>query len=496
LKRYSFFIDRRTFFLIVSVCLAVCVACGQVQAAGDNNSEGDYELYAGSSSDGSHYSSVLSSSRVASQPSFHNLPTRVVLTEGEYYYREFSVQYIFSDSLKIALVDGYNADDAVIDMGGGRAFFYLTADHTMVDSTFLFIFSARHGRINALDTVIVSVANRPLEIVSIIPDVSSEILVSERPIRLEFNEPIDPRSIENGVIISDIRGEKFDFYYTPGENALIIDNPNRRLPSRDTITVNITSNLLDLAGYPILRPHRLIFTTGPVVYPGDANDDGIVDKNDLIPLARYWGYSGPTRTVSQELEWSAQPAHSWDEFMAGFADVNGDGIVDGGDVCGIIANWGKKTGRHTLGKYGPSVAPEKLLARSDQTVLKDLYTAVINCPDGDGRRSAMTILESLLFDDHDNLPGEYSLFQNYPNPFNLETIIEYYLPEPAQLTIGVYNIIGQKVYDLYNGFAPEGFGSVTWYGVDNFGKPVASGIYFYRLETESLALTKRMILIR
>lgn len=496
MKKIYTAVDRRRLFpFIATVWLILCTACGLAWAANDYN-DFNYASASGNSSSGGSHSIVQSFSNDRNKPIFSELPEKIVLTEGESFHRDFSVQYIFPDSLNISLIAGNNIDDAVIDMGGGRGFFYLMADHTMVDSTFLYIFMARHGRVKTLDTMIVSVINRPLEIVSVLPEAGSEILVSEKPIRIRFNELIDPSSVGNGVIVKAVGGERFESSYIKDDKTLVIDCKSRRLPARDTISVYLTSGLLDLAGHSMDRPVRLVFATGPLVFPGDANDDGIVDKNDIIPIVRFWGCAGPNRATAQSTEWTAQASYSWNELMAAYADVNGDGIVNGDDVCGIIANWGRKIANFSIARINSSEAPEKILARSEQIVLKDLYTAVINCSEGEGRESVVHILKSLLFDDRENLPNEYILYQNYPNPFNPETIIEYYMPYATQLKIGVYNIIGQKVYDLHDGFAPEGFGSVTWYGIDNFGKPVASGIYFYRLETENLALTKRMILIR
>ncbi len=431
---------------------------------------------------------------VAAKPVFRNLPERVVLTEGESYYREIAVQYRFPDSLGISLIGGRDIEDALVDMGGGRAFFYISADYKMVDSTISYIFCAKYGQRKVFDTMVVSVINRPLEVISVVPAASSEILVTEKPIRIEFNETLDRMSVDKCVNISSTRKSEFHYYYDTETNALIIDTDDRLLPTQDTITINLSSGLLDLAGHPLKSSQHLTFITGPVVYPGDANNDGIVDENDLVSLVRYWGDAGPQRTFSQPLVWAAQPARSWGDPKAGFADINGDGQVNGDDVCGIVANWGKMSGNVDFKSLYSSESPEKVLARTDQSILRDIYTAAVNCPDGGGY--IVSILKSLLFDNRDNLPDEYMLYQNYPNPFNPETIIEYFLPEASQLNIAVYNIIGQKVYDLYDGFASEGFGSVTWHGIDNFGKPVASGIYFYRLEAENTAVTKRMILIR
>ncbi|MFH1336540.1 MAG: T9SS type A sorting domain-containing protein, partial [Candidatus Zixiibacteriota bacterium] len=91
-----------------------------------------------------------------------------------------------------------------------------------------------------------------------------------------------------------------------------------------------------------------------------------------------------------------------------------------------------------------------------------------------------------------SLPKAYELFQNSPNPFNPETQIRYDLPATGHVELTVYNILGQKVKVLVNEVQETGHQSVTWDGKDDLGKEVASGIYFYKLQTENFEKTKKM----
>jgi len=95
-----------------------------------------------------------------------------------------------------------------------------------------------------------------------------------------------------------------------------------------------------------------------------------------------------------------------------------------------------------------------------------------------------------------NLPKSFALHQNYPNPFNPQTIIRYDLPVASNVKITIYNILGQRVNDLVDHQQPPGFHQVTWGGQNNQSKPVASGVYFYRIETEGFTQSKKMVLIR
>jgi flagellar hook assembly protein FlgD len=94
------------------------------------------------------------------------------------------------------------------------------------------------------------------------------------------------------------------------------------------------------------------------------------------------------------------------------------------------------------------------------------------------------------------LPDKYELLQNYPNPFNPETEIAYSLPEETWVTINVYNISGQLVKTLVDEVMPAGKHSVTWDGTSESGSRVATGVYFYRMETDVFQKTAKMILVK
>lgn len=94
------------------------------------------------------------------------------------------------------------------------------------------------------------------------------------------------------------------------------------------------------------------------------------------------------------------------------------------------------------------------------------------------------------------LPEVYELSQNYPNPFNPTTTIQFQLPRPGVVRLFVYNSLGQVVARLANGMREAGYHTVLWNGRDLQGNPVPSGVYHYRLESEGLVLTKKMVLAK
>jgi hypothetical protein len=94
------------------------------------------------------------------------------------------------------------------------------------------------------------------------------------------------------------------------------------------------------------------------------------------------------------------------------------------------------------------------------------------------------------------LPAAFSLSNAYPNPFNPTTNIQFNVAKSENVKLIVFNILGQKIATLVNGVMKAGSYTATWNGKDAFGNSVASGIYFYRLESQSFNSTKKMILMK
>ena len=89
-----------------------------------------------------------------------------------------------------------------------------------------------------------------------------------------------------------------------------------------------------------------------------------------------------------------------------------------------------------------------------------------------------------------SMPLEFSLSQNYPNPFNPTTTISFDLPEASRVKLAIYNMMGQEVATLVNGIQPAGHQNAIWEGKSDSGIPLASGLYFCRLQAEGLSSGK------
>jgi len=93
-------------------------------------------------------------------------------------------------------------------------------------------------------------------------------------------------------------------------------------------------------------------------------------------------------------------------------------------------------------------------------------------------------------------PRSIQLSQNIPNPFNPTTVIHYQLADAGHARMQIFNLHGQSVRTLINSAQPAGAGSVVWDGKTDAGRPVAAGVYFYRLEAADLSVTKKMVLLK
>ncbi len=98
--------------------------------------------------------------------------------------------------------------------------------------------------------------------------------------------------------------------------------------------------------------------------------------------------------------------------------------------------------------------------------------------------------------DQAHIAEQYVLYQNYPNPFNPQTSIDFYLPKTTSASIKVYDVLGREIITLLDKELKAGNQQVVWNGRDNTGNNVASGIYFYRLQTGEFSQICKMLLVR
>lgn len=114
-----------------------------------------------------------------------------------------------------------------------------------------------------------------------------------------------------------------------------------------------------------------------------------------------------------------------------------------------------------------------------------------------GAHEANAVIVALHPGEELSMPKSLVLHQNYPNPFNPSTVIEFELPVASVVTLDIFDIIGRHVVGALQA-TPLRSGKYKWEwnGADATGKPLAGGVYFYRLRADEFVKTRKMLLIR
>ena len=139
---------------------------------------------------------------------------------------------------------------------------------------------------------------------------------------------------------------------------------------------------------------------------------------------------------------------------------------------------GSDAGTNTVSATVEGLESVTFTATGKESPLASLFDAFL----GGGKRVA--------------LPDRTLLLQNAPNPFNSETILTYFLNTPGPTHLEVFALTGQKVAVLHQEPQQAGYHRLRWNGRDDAGRPVASGMYLYRLVTADGVLTRKLILLR
>jgi hypothetical protein len=108
-------------------------------------------------------------------------------------------------------------------------------------------------------------------------------------------------------------------------------------------------------------------------------------------------------------------------------------------------------------------------------------------------------MPSLGIDENENglSPNRFSLSANYPNPFNPTTNFSFTLPHGAEVSVNIYNLLGEKVATVHNGYAKPGNYKANWNGKDMMGRNVPSGVYIYELDAGAyFKQSKKMTLLK
>jgi hypothetical protein len=106
------------------------------------------------------------------------------------------------------------------------------------------------------------------------------------------------------------------------------------------------------------------------------------------------------------------------------------------------------------------------------------------------------LVTTAVTEDYQARPDAFALEQNYPNPFNSETVIRYTLPRETTVDLVVYDMVGQEVARLVYGRRAAGIHTVTWDGLDDADRKLATGMYMYRLQAGDQTSSRKLLLLR
>lgn len=119
----------------------------------------------------------------------------------------------------------------------------------------------------------------------------------------------------------------------------------------------------------------------------------------------------------------------------------------------------------------------------------------ISAYDLEDNESPISLFKTVGIDEQEKTRHQLSLI-NYPNPFNTITTISFQLDTPMKVRLALYNLAGEKLIQLVDGEMPAGLRQVMWNSRDEHDQPVATGLYFYCLETEQQICIRKMILLK
>ena len=300
--------------------------------------------------------------------------------------------------------------------------------------------------------------------------------------------PLTESTLDESMVTLTLSGRVYeDSSYTVGRAITVsgIDGVTFKTWDVDRISDTVVTVELTFNGN-IQTDSQLIFTVGADAIAGyggsaftaqlpvtagleaDANNDGVVDVQDLVLVASNYGKTGTNS-----------------------ADINGDGVVDINDlttVAGVLDGVGTAPSAHPQALEMFTAADIKLwLSHARQRNLTN-PTAL----------KGILFLEQLLAV---LIPKETVLLPNYPNPFNPETWIPYHLATDADVTLTIYDMSGQVVRQFALGHQAAGryqsrSRAVHWDGRNEFSEQVASGVYFYHLSAGNYSDTRKMLIIK
>ena len=173
-------------------------------------------------------------------------------------------------------------------------------------------------------------------------------------------------------------------------------------------------------------------------------------------------------------------------------DVNGDGMVNFLDLLLVFDN------RDDNAAGAPTIVGMRLTAIQIERIEEQIGLLIATNDRSPAALRTLVYLQQLLVTAR---PEKTQLFANYPNPFNPETWIPYELATDTHVKITIYNTQGVVIRTLQFGHQSAGYytdrdRAAYWDGRNALGEQVASGLYFYQLETDEMSSMRKMVILK
>lgn len=229
----------------------------------------------------------------------------------------------------------------------------------------------------------------------------------------------------------------------------------------------------------------------------------LVRKPEIMMGNTNWGASAGTDSLNSE--WLVYPQNTFQylgnhqiipvELSSFTANVVGTNVTLNWSTASELNNFGFEIERRSSStewnKVGfvqgfGTTTETRVYSFTDNTLRSGNYNYRLKQVDFDGAFEYSNIIEVVV-----STPSVYELSQNYPNPFNPSTAIKFNMPEAGNVKLVVYNMLGQEVRTLVNGFREAGSYTMNF---DATG--LTSGIYLYKIETNGFVQTRKMMLIK
>jgi hypothetical protein len=269
--------------------------------------------------------------------------------------------------------------------------------------------------------------------------------------------------------------------FNPTDDAYVrLASPTATTPTATTLRVRKTSSetIVSYLKFDLTTVSSAIQSATLRLFVTDASSDGgelFLVSNDYQGVSTPWLQSGLNWNNAPVID-SAPIAAIGPVSLSNWVELDVSSVVSGSGVFSFAI----RNNSSDVAYYSSREAPNK----------PELVIELAS-----GLQAAKFIEGALSERDLAGvLPERVELEANYPNPFNLETVIPYTLPENGKIQLRVYNIRGQLVRTLVNGFEEAGFKRARWNGRDDDGIEVGSGIYFVRLEVGPQILVHRITL--